>query len=472
MVFNSVSFLIFFVLILGLYQLPVSWTWKKVILLVSSYYFYAAFNIAFLPILIFTTVLDWFTTTRMGRSRSPGARRAYLLLSLCSSLGLLSFFKYGNFLQQNAVQFLASVGIEYHPLMWNLVLPAGISFYTFQSLSYTIDIYRRSHPPAKSFLDFAVFVTFFPQLVAGPIVRGHDFLPQLDTPRRATQAQFSWGLLLLLFGLFQKIVLADAILAPVVNLTYDAVKRLSTLDAWAGTLAFAGQIFCDFSGYSTCAIGVAMCFGFALPDNFRHPYAAAGFSDFWQRWHISLSTWLRDYLYIPLGGNRCSIPRTYANLCITMLLGGLWHGADWRFVLWGGLHAFYLCAERVVVRLWPAWLLPWTGVRLVGAMSLTFFLVCITWVFFRAPSFERAWSILRSMFVARMTKSMVDENMLALALAVVAGLLAYQWTVRAKTAEQIWTALPEEARIAFAAVALFLIFSMPVQQQAFIYFQF
>ena len=472
MVFNSVSFLIFFVVILGLYQLPISWTWRKAILLVSSYYFYAAFNIAFLPVLMFTTLLDWFTTTRMQRCRTPLARRGYVLLSLCSSLGLLSFFKYGNFLQQNAVHLLASFGIDYQPLTWNLVLPAGISFYTFQSLSYTIDIYRRSHAPAKSFLDFAVFVTFFPQLVAGPIVRGHDFLPQLDTPRTPTKAQFSWGLLLLLFGLFQKIVLADAILAPVANLTFDAAKRLSTLDAWSGTLAFAGQIFFDFSGYSTCAIGVAMCFGFALPDNFRHPYAAAGFSDFWQRWHISLSSWLRDYLYIPLGGNRRGIPRTYANICMTMLLGGLWHGADWRFVFWGALHAFYLCAERVVVRLWPAWLIPWARVRLVGAMLLTFFLVCITWVFFRAPSFERAWSILHSMFAGRVTKSVLDNEMLALAMGAVAGLLAYQWTVREKTAEQVWTGLPERLRVGFTAVALFLLFSMPVQKQAFIYFQF
>ncbi|HTI28797.1 MAG TPA: MBOAT family protein, partial [Methylomirabilota bacterium] len=213
MVFNSVSFLIFFVVILGLYQLPISWTWRKVILVVSSYYFYAAFNIAFLPILMFTTVLDWFTTTRMQRCESRAGRRVYLLISLCTSLSLLSFFKYGNFLQQNAVTLLASLGIHYQPMLWHLVLPAGISFYTFQSLSYTLDMYRRSHPPARSFLDFALFVTFFPQLVAGPIVRGHDFLPQLDTPRRATSAQFSWGLLLLLFGLFQKIVFADAILA-------------------------------------------------------------------------------------------------------------------------------------------------------------------------------------------------------------------------------------------------------------------
>jgi alginate O-acetyltransferase complex protein AlgI len=421
---------------------------------------------------MFTTVLDWFTTTRMQRCESRAGRRVYLLISLCTSLSLLSFFKYGNFLQQNAVALLASLGIHYQPMLWHLVLPAGISFYTFQSLSYTLDMYRRSHPPARSFLDFALFVTFFPQLVAGPIVRGHDFLPQLDTPRRATSAQFSWGLLLLLFGLFQKIVFADAILAPVVNLTYDAARHLSTLDAWTGTLAFAAQIFFDFSGYSTCAIGVAMCFGFALPDNFRHPYAAAGFSDFWTRWHISLSTWLRDYLYIPLGGNRRGISRTYANLCITMLIGGLWHGADWRFVLWGGLHALYLCAERVVVYLWPAWLIPWARVRLVGAMAVTFFLVCITWVFFRATSFERAWSILQSMFVHRATKSVLDENMLALALAVVAGLLAYQWAVRSKTSEEVWSSLPEAVRIVCASVALFLIFSMPVQQQAFIYFQF
>jgi len=472
MVFNSVSFLIFFVLVLGLYQLALPWAARKALLLVASYYFYAAFNIAFTPILLFTTVVDWIATNRMARLDHPRARLPWLLLSLASNLGLLGFFKYGNFLQENAIRLLASAGVGYQPALWNIVLPAGISFYTFQSLSYTIDIYRGTCRPARSFLDFAVFVSFFPQLVAGPIVRAKDFLPQLDVPRRATGAQLAWGLLLLLFGLFQKIVLADATLAPVVNATYDAATRLSTLDAWTGTLAFAAQIFFDFAGYSTCAIGVAMCFGFALPDNFRHPYAAAGFSDFWQRWHISLSSWLRDYLYIPLGGNRRGLPRTYANLCVTMLLGGLWHGADWRFVIWGGLHAAYLCGERVVVWLWPAWLLPWARVRLLGAMLLTFFLVCLTWVFFRASSFERAASILNSMFVARLRPSKVDASMLGLALAVVAGLLLYQWAVRNKTAEQIWSGIPRWLQAGLVALALFLILATPVQQQVFIYFQF
>ncbi|MGH8045777.1 MAG: MBOAT family O-acyltransferase [Chthoniobacterales bacterium] len=472
MVFNSFSFLVFLVLILGLYQVPFAWHRRKGLLLVASYYFYAAFSIAFLPVLLFTTVVDWIATSQMAHCETKSARRGWLVLSLASNLGLLGFFKYGNFLQENLVRLLGSMGVEYHPAVWHLVLPAGISFYTFQSLSYTIDIYRRTCPPARSFLDFALYVSFFPQLVAGPIVRAADFLPQLAAPRTATRAQFNWGLLLLIFGLAQKIVFADAILSPVVTATYDAKAALGTLDAWAGTLAFAGQIFFDFSGYSTCAIGVAMCFGFALPDNFRHPYAAAGFSDFWQRWHISLSTWLRDYLYIPLGGNRRGLPRTYANLFVTMLLGGLWHGADWRFVVWGGLHALYLSGERVLITIWPARLLPWPRMRLVGAMALTFLLVCITWVFFRAPSFPRAGEILAAMFSARANESMLDPGMLWLAMAVVLGLVGYQWTVRDLSAEQIWTRLPRWQQAFATAAALFLIASLPVQQKAFIYFQF
>jgi D-alanyl-lipoteichoic acid acyltransferase DltB (MBOAT superfamily) len=354
MVFNSVTFLIFFAVMLLVYRLTPTWLWRKRLLLGASYYFYSAFNIAFVPVLLFTTVVDWLLTRRMVATPSQGRRRAFLILSLLSNLGLLGFFKYGDFLQHNAAALLDLVGISYQPLAWSIVLPAGISFYTFQSLSYTIDIYRRTCRPAKTFLDFALFVSFFPQLVAGPIVRAKDFLPQLETPHQASRDQFTWGLLLLIFGLFQKVVLADALLAPVVVATYDIHASLSTLDAWTGTLAFTGQIFFDFAGYSTCAIGAAMCFGFALPDNFRHPYAAAGFSDFWQRWHISLSSWLRDYLYIPLGGNRKGRPRTYANLFMTMLLGGIWHGADWRFVIWGGLHALFLCLERAIVAVWPS----------------------------------------------------------------------------------------------------------------------
>ena len=271
-----------------------------------------------------------------------------LVASLAVNLGLLGFFKYRVFFLENFVALLNSVGVDFHPARPSIILPVGISFYTFQTLSYTLDIYMGKMKPARSFLDYALFVTFFPQLVAGPIVRAAHFLPQCEDARRTTLSQLGWGLSLILFGLFQKSVIADGLMAPVVERVYDSGEVLSFGAGWVGTLAFAMQIFCDFSGYSTCAIGTAMCLGFWLPVNFRSPYAAIGFSDFWRRWHVSLSSWLRDYLYIPLGGNRKGTARTYVNLMITMLLGGLWHGASWNFVIWGGLHGVYLIVERLL----------------------------------------------------------------------------------------------------------------------------
>jgi len=283
-----------------------------------------------------STVVDWFAARWMYNARTKVLRIVFLVLSLCVNLGLLGFFKYGNFLLDNFILCTDFLGIHFQPARPDIILPVGISFYTFQTLSYTLDIYRRKIRPWHSFLDYALYVTFFPQLVAGPIVRAVEFLPQCIRPRRANRSQLSWGLSLLVIGLFEKVVIADGFLAPIVEAVYDSPLKPNFISAWGATVAFAGQIFCDFAGYSTCAIGVAMCLGFSLPDNFRFPYAAVGFSDFWRRWHISLSTWLRDNLYIPLGGNLGGQVRTYANLMITMLIGGLWHGASWTFVVWGG----------------------------------------------------------------------------------------------------------------------------------------
>src|SRR4029079_4993618 len=287
------------------------------------------------------------------------------------------------------------LGVAYQPAHYDIVLPVGISFYTFATLSYTLDIYLRRALPARNFLDYALFVTFFPHLVAGPIMRPTELVPQFAKPRRATADQLRFGLALMTLGLFNKIVLADSFLATAAERIYDSDKLPGALDAWIGTLAFSGQIFCDFAGYSTTAIGVALCLGFAMPDNFRFPYAAIGFSDFWRRWHITLSSWLRDYLYIPLGGNRHGPARTYASLMGTMLLGGLWHGAAWTFVVWGGLHGTYLAVERWLKSRFAGWKPePWAFVALG---LLTYVLVNITWVFFRAKTFTHAASMLQSM---------------------------------------------------------------------------
>jgi len=471
MVFNSFSFLFFFAIVLGLYQLKWSWRARKIMLLGASYWFYAAFNPPFVLVLWASTVVDWYVAGRMSREENA-RRRHWLWLSLLANLGLLSFFKYGTFLLANWTALMAVIGIKFVPLNWNIVLPAGISFYTFQSLSYTIDVFRREIRRPPGFLDFALFVSFFPQLVAGPIVRATDFLPQLDEPKQASGAQFGWGLVLVVIGLFQKITLADAVLAPVANQVYNSALIARTYDTWIGTVAFAGQILFDFSGYSHCAIGIAMCFGFILPDNFRCPYAACGFSDFWRRWHISLSSWLRDYLYIPLGGNRKGTIRTISNLMMTMLLGGLWHGASWRFLAWGGIHGFYLVLERGA-QAWAKKIGYKPGRKMLALfIVLTFPLICVTWVFFRASTFRQAYHMVVSMAFTSLGPMRSDPAMARTAMLVMAGALVLQWCMRSTTIEAVWNRAPMAVRSVWLSGMIFLIATVPVQEQPFIYFQF
>ena len=302
MLFNSLTFVVFFAIVVALHYAPLSWRFKKSNLLIASYLFYAAWNPPFVILLWISTIVDWNVAKWMFAEQRKNRRKLLLLLSMATNLGILGYFKYGGFLLENWQAFMGTFGIEYQVPEWSIILPVGISFYTFQTMAYTLDIYFRRAEPAKSFLDFALFVTFFPQLVAGPIVRPTHLIPQFAQPHVATAKQFGWGLSLAILGLFQKVVIADGLLASAAEEVFDAGGPVSTLDAWLGTLAFSGQIFSDFAGYSTTAIGVALCLGFSLPTNFRFPYAAIGFSDFWRRWHISLSSWLRDYLYIPLGG--------------------------------------------------------------------------------------------------------------------------------------------------------------------------
>lgn len=394
MVFNSYTFVVFFAVILFLHNLPLSWKTKKVNLLLASYIFYAAWNPPFILLLWLSTVVDFFVGRALYTQENKTKKKLLLVLSLIGNLGMLCFFKYGNFLLENFVMLCNACGISYHPAEPNIILPAGISFYTFTTLCYTIDMYKRKSEPVKSLLDFSLFVTFFPHLVAGPIVRPPQLVPQFEHEHKASQKQFFDGLLLLTLGLFMKVVLADSMLAETANTVFGFAGTLPALDAWAGVLAFAGQIFFDFAGYSTCAVGVALCLGFTLPQNFNYPYAAAGFSDFWRRWHITLSSWLRDYLYIPLGGSHHGVAKMYFALMVTMLLGGLWHGASWTFVVWGGLHGIYLVIEKMIRKN--------TGHGHDSNNYLyvlfTFFMINITWVFFRAETFSQAGDLLASMF--------------------------------------------------------------------------
>ena len=472
MIFNSLTFIVFFAIVLALHNAPFSWQQKKINLMVASYLFYAAWNPPFVILLWVSTVVDWWAAQWMVRSKRQSTRRTWMIISVVVNLGMLGFFKYGDFLLQNFVAFADSFGVTYVPPEWDIVLPVGISFYTFATLSYTLDIYLRRSKPAKSFLDYALFVTFFPHLVAGPIMRPTELVPQFAEPRRATLHQIYFGLGLIILGLFQKVVLADGFLGPVVEKVYDARAGVPTmLDAWVATLAFSGQIFCDFAGYSTTAIGVALCLGFAMPDNFRFPYAAVGFSDFWRRWHITLSSWLRDYLYIPLGGNRYGPVRTYTALMGTMLLGGLWHGAAWTFVVWGGLHGLYLTVERWLRSRFSDWR---PGPAAIVALGLlTYLLVNITWVFFRAKDFTVASTMLTSMAGAAANPvPMIALLPLVFAMVIVAAIVGTHWAMRDKTLEIAIERTPAWLVGGLLGVMAVAVVAEQGKGSAFIYFQF
>lgn len=479
MLFNSLTFVVFFVIVFAIDRLPLSWRIRKFNLLIASYLFYAAWNPPFVILLWISTIVDWLVAFAMYAAKTPRKRRALLLISLIANLGLLGFFKYGKFLLTNFVAMLSAVGVQYSPPAIDIILPVGISFYTFQTLSYTIDVYRGELKPARSLLDFALFVTFFPQLVAGPIVRASDFLPQLVEPKRANEKQIVFGIFLMLLGLFEKVILANSVLAPVADKVFQSAVYYGGVDAWVGVLAFSGQIFCDFAGYSTCAIGAALCFGFVLTDNFHFPYAAIGFSDFWRRWHISLSTWLRDYLYIPLGGNRKGTTRTQVNLMLTMLLGGLWHGAAWKFVIWGGLHGAFLAIERGAKSLFGEWqMFQWWAMRVALAL-LTYTMVLITWVFFRAINLQYAYAQILAMFTGNSYFPTPDPKAYRLSLneygwvlGVSAALLLTHGLMRNTNVETVMGKVYWPIRgVIMAALAITLILA-PGDDRAFIYFQF
>ena len=473
MLFNSLTFVLFFAVVLTLHYAPFgSWRSKKVQLLLASYLFYAAWNPPFILLLWISTVVDWNTARRIHRAETAGSRRLWMLVSVAVNLGILGYFKYGGFLLDNWVALMGAVGVEWQAPGSKIVLPVGISFYTFQTMAYSLDVYLRRAAPATSLLDFSLFVTFFPQLVAGPIVRPTDLMPQFERPPASQSGRMSWGLALMVLGMFQKIVVADGALAPAAEKVYDAGEKLAWSDAWLGTLAFSGQIFSDFAGYSTTAIGAALALGFSLPDNFRYPYAAVGLSDFWRRWHISLSTWLRDYMYIPLGGNRKGPARTYVNLMTTMLLGGLWHGASWTFVVWGGLHGLYLAVERFVRARVGSTRLSGSLAFRIGLAMLTYFLVNITWVFFRAREFDTAWRMIGSMLTLGAGKRVLPVVDIVLVGGTIAAMLVAHGLLRERRLEDVVARLPWWLTAGLVGVMLFFVLVTQGSNDAFIYFQF
>lgn len=393
MLFNSRTFLLFFAAVYPVHlALRRNRRAQNVALLLASLVFYGFWDWRFLGLLAASSGIDFFTAQKIHDSPAPKRRKAFLVLSLVSNLSILGFFKYFNFFAESTAALLRTVGLHATAPTLSILLPVGISFYTFQAMSYCIDVYRGELEPTRSPLDYALFIAFFPHLVAGPIQRPRVLLPQMANERKVTWDQVNAGLFLIVWGFVKKVLIGDN-MAELANPIFDHFRDHRGLDVILGALAFTLQIYADFSGYSDIARGLSKLLGFELLVNFRLPYFALNPTDFWQRWHVSLSSWLRDYLYIPLGGSRGSSKATYRNLVLTMLLGGLWHGAAWNFVLWGSYHGALLVLYRLLDSN-PEHLEPWSGKfsrgRVLAKMALMFALTVVGWVFFRSRSAGQA----------------------------------------------------------------------------------
>jgi alginate O-acetyltransferase complex protein AlgI len=401
MLFNSIQFLFFFAIVTVTYfALPYRFRW--ILLLGASYYFYISWKPAYVILIIITTLITYYAGIRMGKIATKAKRKTILILSLFFNLGFLFVFKYYNFFNDSLKIMFHHYNLFYGSPALNVLLPIGISFYTFKNLSYAIDVYRGDQSPEKHLGYFALYVTFFPQLLAGPIERAKRFLPQLLEKFDFDYQRVTNGLKLMLWGLFQKMVIADN-LAPLVDSVYNDPIHHQGIGLVLGTLFFAFQIYCDFAGYSDMAIGAAQVMGFTTMDNFDRPYFSKSIPEFWRRWHISLSTWFRDYLYIPMGGNRVSIPRWYFNLFIVLLICGLWHGANWTFIFWGGLHGIYLVGSAFTRNIREK-IHEAVGLDRVPRLHhyfkvmVTFLSVCFAWIFFRANSISDAFYIISHLF--------------------------------------------------------------------------
>jgi alginate O-acetyltransferase complex protein AlgI len=395
MLFTTFSFVGFLLAVLVLfYVLPQRC--RRYLLLAASLLFYAAWKVSFVPLILGLITVDYFAALWISR-REGTARRLALLVSLAANIGMLGWFKYANFARETWLHLLHP-GAAVQPL--NIILPLGISFHTFQSISYVIDVYRGEQAVVTSYVDYALFVAFFPQLVAGPIVRAREFFHDLWNWKAPSGAEWQRGVAMVLTGFAKKLVFADQFALVADRYFSNPAALPGMAPAWTGTLAFALQIFFDFSGYTDIAIGVALLFGFHFPENFRRPYLSASITEFWRRWHMTLSRWLRDYIYISLGGNRKGASRTYLNLLLTMLLGGLWHGASWNFVIWGGYHGVLLAAERAVWGRAVSNKEDRRGLFRIPLTVFTFLLVCIGWVFFRAKTLSSALFVLGQMAAA------------------------------------------------------------------------
>jgi len=398
MIFNSFTFLAFFIIFFSLF-LFCNNSFKVIICLIASYVFYAWWDWRFLLLIVFSTYFEYYVGLRLSRSSDNLVKKKLLVSSIAVNLGLLGVFKYLNFFIASFSVLLNLTGLSVSPYTLNIILPLGISFYTFQNLSYTIDLFQNRIEVEHSFLKYALFIAFFPKLLAGPIIRAREFLPQLSFDKPYDWDNFYQGLHKAVWGLVKKVAVADNLI-PFVDRVFDTPTGHNSLTLILATFFFTVQIYCDFSGYSDMAIGIARMMGFKLPENFNLPYFANSFSDFWRRWHITLSTWFRDYIYILLGGNRAGIIMTFRNLMITMLLCGLWHGANWTFVIWGGLHSVFLILQRMVTQVVDPLLDRIRIPKLIkNFVSIIFVFICtsLAWVFFRSTSIEAAFVFLSKM---------------------------------------------------------------------------
>ena len=401
MLFNSLEFIVFFPIVVAAY-FALHHRYRWILLLLASYYFYMCWNYKYIILIIFSTLVDYYAARAMHATTNKKLKRTYLIASLFSNLGLLFFFKYFNFFGENINNLFDSINIFYNVPEYAFLLPVGISFYTFQTLSYTIDVYMGKKEPEYHLGKFALYVAFFPQLVAGPIERSTRLLPQFHKVFYFNYERIKAGIILMVWGFFKKVVIADR-LSEYVNEVYNNPHNYGGFQDLIATFFFGSQIYCDFSGYSDIAIGSALILGYDLMTNFRRPYLSRSIREFWQRWHISLSTWFRDYLYIPLGGNRVLKWRWYYNVFITFLISGLWHGANWTFVIWGALHGLYLVLAIATIKKRDMWAATF-GLKkqkwLNDSINLiwTFVLVYFAWIFFRANSLQDALLIIGNIF--------------------------------------------------------------------------
>ena len=463
MLFNSFEFLVFIAPVLGVYLAALPFGLeraRKGFLLAASYVFYMAWNPPFVLLLLASTLLDFCVGLGLGRASSTAGRRGLLGLSLAGNLGILGYFKYGSFLAENACSLFGRQA----PHAAEIILPIGISFYTFQTLSYSIDVYRGRLRPTRSLLDFALYVAFFPQLIEGPIVRAGTFLPQLRPANGPGRSDWEEGLARIAIGALKKVVVADT-LGTYVDSVFANPGGVGAPGLLLAVYAFAYQIYFDFSGYADIAIGLGRLFGFRLPENFDRPYLASSPREFWRHWHITLSTWLRDYLYVPLGGNRPPRSSVYMRILVTMLLGGLWHGAAWTFVLWGAYHGALLVVHRALFgnREGRTRRLP-----LVVRRFATFHLVCVGWILFRADSLEKVGEFAAGFTVWQVPTSPVAAQT---ALFVLASMAAHVVSAAGEARGRIVDASPWLQGLAYAAIAI-LVFLFAPSTGRFIYFQF